>query len=181
MNKALAFWGACAAVLFALQIVVFHFGVHRRNWCFALWLGSGVAVQIACACFYALRWRLTLNFIARYDWWLGVALAMAALGECAVRRSVSGFADPVNTTVAVGLGAILGANLIEWMLASTPAGEAIGGTAWTWFRNIGFFGPAMWMLLSFSNVEGLPARIARMADFRLQISEVFGFARSILG
>jgi hypothetical protein len=175
--KALAFWAACAAVLFSLQLVVLHFGIHRKNWCFTAWLASGVAVQLLAACLYAAHSRTWLPRLGWLDEWLSLALAIGAVFEALVRGTRT--SDQVQGVIVGGLVAILMVNAMQGLAARH--GYIVTTDLWAWFRNIGFFGPAMWMLLSFSNVEGLPARIARMADFRLQISEVFGFARSILG
>ncbi|HEV2424285.1 MAG TPA: hypothetical protein VGZ29_05605 [Terriglobia bacterium] len=178
--KALAFWAACATVLFALLLVVLAAGVHRRNWCFAAWLGSGVAVQLGAACLLALGWQRALRYLGQADEWIAVGLALGAMVEAVIRCQRSGVRDEVNLTVAIGLGAILAVNAVQTLAARQ--GFIATSELWTWFRNIGFMGPAVWMLLSFSNIDfGRALRVARELMASPKLAEALGFARSLVG
>lgn len=176
--KALAFWAACAAVFFALQLVCFHLGIHRKNWAFAVWLLVGVAAQVAAATIMATGERNVLATVGRAYGWISIALAAAAIIEALARGA--GNSDPVNGVIFRGLLAMLAVSALQILAARH--GYLIHTSAWAWFRNIGFFGPALWMLLCFSNVN-FNSLLARLTGSIQQAtgSEWQAAMRSLLG
>jgi hypothetical protein len=180
VSKSLIFWVACAATLFVLSLVSFHLGVHRKNYIFAAWLCFSVAAQVVAA------WGLALG---RPRWFgpLGQAVALAggALALAAIILGLTKFSCPVNRTVVMGLGGMLAVQILAMALARSPASAGSGHPAVAgWLRNVGFLGPALWMLLVFSGVrfDRLPILASRWFPAFAGMTRGAGaWARAILG
>jgi hypothetical protein len=172
MNKALTFWIACSLILFLLSLVWLDQGLHRRNSIFTAWLLASVSMQLIAA------WGLALH----RPWWfrlLGTAsgVATAALAAGAVGLAVARWQCPINRVVLLGLGGMLVLQFGSRLLADP------GAIRWT--RNLGFFGPGLYMLICFSGLrlDRLPlwaADILRATqDCRWRAAA--GWARALLG
>ncbi len=143
MNKILGFWIACSLVLFLLSLVYLHNQLHRRNSIFAWWLCLGVSMQLISAYGLALgcpRWLLRLWPVADA---FSFALAIGVLVMAYARRSC-----PVNQVLLYGIGAMVALNMV-----SRFCGNHLTVAQRAWLVNIAFFGPAIFLLLMFSNVR----------------------------
>ncbi len=141
--KSFTFWALDATVLFALSLVYLHQGYQRKNVFFAVWLCDGVLMQLIAAWGLAAgppSWMPQLRAcedILAYALTAGVLITAALHRDCAVNRSL-----------LCGVGAMLALNLLGVFL-----GVHVGRSVQVWLRNIAFFGPAMFMLVSFSNIR----------------------------
>src|SRR5579863_3762345 len=137
-----AFWIASSMVLFLLSLVYFHHNLHRKNALFAWWLFLGVIMQIAsayCLLFACPIWLFKLWPVADG---FSYALAGGVLVIAFIQRS-----RPVNQILLYGLGAMVTFSLtVRWF------GSGLSVDLRGWLLNIAFFGPALFMLLAFSNV-----------------------------
>jgi hypothetical protein len=143
MNKMVGFWIVSSAILFLLSLVFLHHQYHRKNALFAWWLCVGVMMQVISAYGMALgypRWMIRLWVVAD---WASLGLAAAVVTFAFLHRSCS-----VNRTLLYGLGAMLFFNI----LCRTAAGT-LNANLQTWLQNIAFFGPAIFLLVSFSNIR----------------------------
>jgi len=165
MTKPTLFWAACAAVVFALMLISFWTGIHRRNGFYAAWLGFTVCAQLLAACGLALH---------RPAWFAPAGRVTGAvellLSICIVILAFCRLDCPINRVLLAGFGAILFFNLLSYVAVSSPLADL---RVWGWLRNIGFFGPGVYMLVCFSNLrlDALPLWAGRISDFRFQISD----------
>lgn len=143
MNDILGFWIASSVVLFLLSFVYFRQGLNRKNALFGWWLALGVAMQLVSAA------GMLLGFPAwMYRLWpiadkVSFALALGVVALAFFRRMCA-----VNQSLLYGLGAMLALNVMaRWGGANLS--EAIG----SWLQNISFFGPAVFLVLAFSNIR----------------------------
>lgn len=141
--KSITFWALDATVLFALSLVYLHQGFQRKNVCFAVWLFNGVAVQLIAAWGLAAgppSWMPQLRVcedILTYVLTAGVLITAALRLDC-----------PVNRTLLCGMGAMVALNVLSRFM-----GLHAQHPIQVWLRNIAFFGPAMFLLISFSNLR----------------------------
>lgn len=173
MNKALTFWIACASVLFLLSLVWLDQGFHKKNVLFSVWLLGGVSMQLIAA------WALALH---RPSWFADVGrasgLAAAALAVAAIALAAMHWSCPVNRVVLLGLGGMLALQFGSELLTGAASARA-------WIRNVGFFGPSLYMLISFSGarLDRLPVWAGRIfhltQDGRWRAAS--GWARALLG
>lgn len=143
MSKMLGFWIVSSTILFLLSLVFLHHQYHRKNIVFAWWLCVGVIMQVISAYGMALgypRWMIRLWVVAD---WLSLALAATAVAYAFVHRDC-----PVNRTLLYGMGAMLGFNIL-----CRTAADSLSANVQTWLQNIAFFGPAIFLLISFSNLR----------------------------
>lgn len=141
--KSITFWALDATVLFALSLVYLHQGYQRKNAFFALWLCNGVAMQLIGAWALAAgpppwidRLRLCEDVLT-YILTAGVLIVAVTHLDCAVNRSL-----------LCGVGAMVALNVLSRFM-----GLHAQHPIQIWLRNIAFFGPAMFMLVSFSNLR----------------------------
>lgn len=141
--KTVTFWALDATVLFALSLVYLHQGYHRKNPFFAIWLCNGVAMQLIAAWGLAAGpppWMPHLRAcedILTYVLTAGVLITAALHRDCAVNRSL-----------LCGVGAMVVLNLFTRFL-----GLHTEHPIQVWLRNIAFFGPALFLLIVFSNLR----------------------------
>ena len=151
MNRIIGFWIASSVVLFLLSLVYLQLQLHRKNSLFAWWLCVGVSMQLISAYGLVLgcpHWLARVWSLADY---LSYGLSLAVLVAAFCRRQC-----PVNQTLLYGLGAMVAFNLlVRWR------GDALNQDLRSWLLNIAFLGPAIFLLLSFSNIRAdrLPLHI----------------------
>lgn len=151
MNNAFGFWIASAAVLLLLSCVYFAQGHHRKNAFFAWWLIVGVSMQGASAYAMLLGFPVWLYRLWPAADWLSYALAAAALAVAFLRRSRA-----VNGILLYGLGAMMAFSVgVRWL------GAGLGQNIQSWLLNVAFLGPAVFLLIAFSNIRAdrLPLQI----------------------
>ncbi len=151
MNRILGFWIASSIVLFLLSLVYLQHHLYRKNSLFAWWLCVGVSMQIISAYGLVLGCPAWLGRVWGFADYLSYGLSLAVLVAALCRRQC-----PVNQTLIYGLGAMIAFNfLVRWR------GDSLGQDLRSWLLNIAFLGPAIFLLLSFSNVRAdrLPLRI----------------------
>ncbi len=166
-----AFWIVSGVVLFVLAVFYFSLGLGRRNVFFSAWLCAGLAFQIFAAIGLAAG-------TSRPPWMaqikVGFDLLSYLIGGAAIVLAAARRNDPVNSIILHGLLAMVILRLLALFVAD--------GHSQLWARNIAFFGPALWMLYSFSGAE--PGRLVAwaqtMTDSRFKIQEAVGWARSLL-
>lgn len=146
--KVNAFWILSASILFCLSLIYLHHGYHRRNFPFACWLCFGVCIQLLGAWGLAAgrpAWFGPMRIVADV---LSYGLTAAVLAVAIMHRNC-----PVNRTLLAGLGAMVAFNLLGRLL-----GDRLDLMARIWLRNISFLGPAIFLLIVFSNlrVDRLP-------------------------
>lgn len=154
MNEMLLFWVASSVVLLLLSLVYFRQNLHRRNLLFGWWLGFGIAMQIISACGMLVAygpWMYKLWPVADE---LSFALALGVMIVAFLRRSCA-----VNQALLRGLGSMLALNL-----AARWASSHLGTNIESWLQNIAFMGPAIFLLVTFSNtrVDRLPLYVASL-------------------
>lgn len=143
MNKITGFWIASSVVLFLLSLVYLQHQLHRKNSLFAWWLCLGVSMQLISAYGLVLGCPQWLSRIWTAADVLSYALAIGVLAVAFVRR-----ACPVNQTLLYGLGAMVSFNLfVRWR------GDHLTQSMRSWLVNIAFFGPAIFLLLTLSNIR----------------------------
>lgn len=141
--KTITFWALDATVLFALSLVYFHQGYHRKNFVFAVWLCNGVLMQLIAAWGLAAGPPSWMHQVRAAEDILTYLLTAGVLVTAFMHRDC-----PVNRSLLFGLGAMLALNLFSVFL-----GMRVDRSVQVWLRNIAFFGPAMFMLLAFSNIR----------------------------
>lgn len=141
--KMLTFWALDATVLFALSLLYLHQGYHRKNVLFAVWLCQGVAMQLIAAWALAAGPPPWLNHVRLFEDVLTYVLTAGVLVTAAIHRQC-----PVNRSLLWGLGAMLALNLL-----SKALGVHVEHSVQNWLRNIAFFGPALFLLIAFSNIR----------------------------
>jgi hypothetical protein len=141
--KSITFWALDATVLFALSLVYLHQGYHRKNALFAVWLCNGVAMQLIAAWTLAAGPPSWINHLRLCEDILTYALTAGVLITAAIHRDC-----PVNRSLLYGLGAMVTLNVLSMLL-----GMRVEHTIQVWLRNIAFFGPAMFLLIAFSNIR----------------------------
>ncbi len=149
--KSHAFWILDACVLFALSLLYLNQGYHRKNQLFTVWLCGGVLMQLVAAWGLAAGWPQWINQVRAIDDIVTYGLTVGVLALAILRRDC-----PVNRSLLWGLGGMMALNLFaRYVGAGVPAGVQ------TWLRNIAFFGPAIFLLIAFSNLrlDRLPLRI----------------------
>lgn len=143
MNKMLGFWIASSAVLFLLSLVYFHQKHHQKNALFGWWLCLGVLMQGISA------YGMLLSFPPwMYRLWPAADYVSYGLGVAALLLAFARRSCPVNQILLYGLGSMMAFSLIvRWLSASLSLGlEA-------WLLNIAFLGPALFLLMAFSNIR----------------------------
>jgi hypothetical protein len=143
------FWLLSSVVLFLLALIYFSLGLCRRNLYFSCWISIGILFQIFVAVGLAAgspRPSWMAHAKVGFDL-LSYLLAAAAITMAAARRS-----DPVHMVILQGLGGML-----ALQLAGRIFGIHLLGPLVIWLRNIAFFGPALWMILCFSDIGLTPA------------------------
>lgn len=151
MNKIVGFWIVSSVVLFLLSLIYLHHQLHRKNSLFAWWLCIGVSMQLVSAYGLVLGYSRWLERVWPLADALSYGLTVAVLIAAVSRRNC-----PVNQTLLYGLGAMVAFNaLIRWF------GGSLSPNLRCWLLNIAFLGPAIFLLLSFSNIRAdrLPLRI----------------------
>lgn len=143
MNNEFGFWIASSAVLLVLACVYLAQGHYRKNAFFAWWLIAGVCMQGVCA--YGLllgcpAWMYRLWPAAD---WFSYGLAAAALATALKRRSCA-----VNGILLYGLGA-----MVVFSVGVRCLGAGLGQNIESWLINIAFLGPAVFLLMAFSNIR----------------------------
>jgi uncharacterized membrane protein len=154
--KTITFWALDATVLFALSLVYLHQGYQRKNPLFAVWLCNGVAMQLIAA------WALA----AGPPPWIGQLrlcedIITYALTAAVLVSAVIHLDCPVNRGLLYGVGAMVALNALSMLL-----GMRLDHPLHIWLRNIAFFGPALFMLIAFSNIrlDMLPVWIDSMLE-----------------
>ena len=143
MNKVLGFWIASSLVLFLLSLVYLQHNLHRKNGIFAWWLCLGVSMQLVSAYGLALGYPTWMNWLWSAADVMSFVLAGGVLVVAASRR-----ACPVNRALLYGIGAMVILNLISrWW------GDHLGQNLQVWLVNIAFLGPAIFLLVMFSNLR----------------------------
>jgi hypothetical protein len=171
VNKLVTFWIASSSVLFLLSLVYLHYQLHRKNVLFAWWLCLGVAMQLITAYAMVLGSHRFLGYLWRTADMASMLLAVGVLLLAYHRR-----ACPVNRTLLYGLGAMLAFNLITRLTAGH-----ISMVKQTWLQDIAFFGPAIFLLVSFSNIrmDRIPLHIcSSLRQVSLRTSPTHGLALS---
>lgn len=151
MNKIVGFWIASSIILFLLSLVYLHHHLHRKNALFAWWLCLGVSMQMVSAYGLALGYPSWMYRIWGIADGISYALAVGVIGVALTRRSC-----PVNQTLLFGLGAMIAFNLaVRWF------GGGLSLDLRSWLLNIAFLGPALFLLVAFSNIRAdrLPLHI----------------------
>lgn len=142
MNKMLVYWIASSSMLFFLSFVYFRHNLYRKNALFAWWLYLGVFMQIASA--YCLLFACPVWL---YKVWPFADECSYALAACVLVVAFIHRSRPVNQILLYGLGAMVAFSLaVRWF------GNGLSLDLRGWLLNIAFFGPALFMLLAFSNV-----------------------------
>lgn len=143
MNDILGFWVASSVVLFLLSFVYFRQSLNRKNALFGWWLALGVAMQLVYAAGMMLgfpSWMYRLLPIADK---VSFLLALGVVAVAFFRRACA-----VNQSLLYGLGAMLALNVMaRW------GGANLSETVGSWLQNISFFGPAVFLVLAFSNIR----------------------------
>ncbi|MGH9356199.1 MAG: hypothetical protein ACRD10_08730 [Terriglobia bacterium] len=156
MNRILGFWIASSVILFLLSLVYLQHQLHRKNSLFAWWLCVGVSMQLISAYGLVLGSPAWLARVWNFADFASYGLSVAVLAAALFRRHC-----PVNETLLYGLGAMTAFNLlVRWL------GGALNPNLETWLVNIAFLGPAVFLLLSFSNIRAdrLPLHIKSALD-----------------
>jgi peptidoglycan/LPS O-acetylase OafA/YrhL len=153
--KSLAFWILDASVLFSLSLLYLYQGFNRRNQLFTIWLFLGVLMQLAAAWGLAAGWPTWMNHVRAIFDSLMYIVATGVLALALTRRDC-----PVNRTLMWGLGAMILLNIFTKYI-----GGPFDAEARNWLRNIAFFGPAIFLLIAFSNL--------RMDQMPLWLDSVF--------
>lgn len=141
--KTLGFWALDATVAFALSLLYFHQGYHRKNPLFAVWLCNIVTLQLVAAWALAAGPPPWLNYVRAADDVVtyllaaGVLLTAAAQWQC-----------PVNRSLLWGMGGLVVLNVVSRIL-----GVHVDHSLQIWLRNIAFFGPAIFLLIALSNIR----------------------------
>lgn len=88
--------------------------------------------------------------------------------------------DAVNETILTGLGAVVVLQLVGIVAARW---HGVSEPVRTLASNLAGLAPTLYMLARFSGarLDRLPILASRIADFRFQIQNAFGHARSLLG
>ncbi|MGH9430996.1 MAG: hypothetical protein ACRD3T_05580 [Terriglobia bacterium] len=171
MNRLVTFWIASSSVLFLLSLVYLHYQLHRKNVLFAWWLCLGVAMQLITAYAMVLGSHRFLGYLWRAADMASIVLAAGVLILAYHRRSCA-----VNRTLLYGLGTMLAFNLITRLTAGH-----ISMVKQTWLQDIAFFGPALFLLVSFSNIrrDRIPLHIcSSLRPMSLRASPTPGLALS---
>ncbi len=141
--KALGFWILDASVLFSLSLLYLHQGFHRKNHWFTVWLFSGVVMQLIAAWGLAAGWPRWMDHIRAALDVVIYLITIVTLVAAATHRDC-----PVNRSVLWGLGSMVALNVFARVIS--------GSVEWAvqvWLRNIAFFGPAIFLLIAFSNLR----------------------------
>lgn len=141
--KSLGFWILDASVLFSLSLLYLHQGFHRKNQWFTVWLCSGVVMQLVAAWGLAAGWP---DWMGRLRAALDVVIYLITI--VALFTAMNHRECPVNRSVLWGLGSMVALNIFSRCISS--------GVEWPvrlWLRNIAFFGPAIFLLIAFSNLR----------------------------
>ena len=141
--KSIAFWALDATVLFTLSLVYLHQGYHRKNPVFALWLCNGVVMQLIAAWALAAGPPPWIGHLRTVEDSVTYLLTAGVLVSAAMRRDC-----PVNRTLLWGVGAMVALNIFARYL-----GARLEHPLQVWLRNIAFFGPAIFLLISLSNIR----------------------------
>ena len=141
--KTLGFWAMDASLAFALSLVYFHQGYHRKNPIFAVWLCNIVTLQLVAAWALAAGPPPWLNYVRAVDDVLTYFLAAGVLVTAAFQTRC-----PVNRSLLWGVGAMVVLNL-----GCRIFGVHLSHPLQIWLRNIAFFGPAIFLLIALSNVR----------------------------
>lgn len=143
MSKIIVFWIASSVILFLLSLVYLEHNLHRKNSLFAWWLCLGVTMQLVSAYGLVLGCPQWLSLLWSAADVLSYTLAVGVLVVALTRRSC-----PVNQTLLYGLGAMVAFNLVvRW------CGDSLSQNLRSWLVNIAFLGPAIFLLLTFSNIR----------------------------
>jgi hypothetical protein len=141
--KTLSFWALDATVAFALSLLYFHQGFHRKNPLFAVWLCNIVALQLVAAWAVAAGPPPWLNYVRAADDVVTYFLAAGVLLTAAAQRQC-----PVNRSLLWGVGGLILLNVVSRIL-----GLHVDHSLQVWLRNIAFFGPAIFLLIALSNIR----------------------------
>jgi uncharacterized membrane protein len=141
--KTLSFWALDATVAFALSLVYFHQGFHRKNPLFAVWLCNIVALQLVAAWALAAGPPPWLHYVRAADDVVTYLLAAGVLLTAAAQRQC-----PVNRSLLWGVGGLVVLNVVSRVL-----GVHVEHSLQIWLRNIAFFGPAIFLLIALSNIR----------------------------
>lgn len=173
MNKALAFWIASSIVLFLLSLVFFHHNLQRKNLPMAAWLVTGVLSELLAAWGLAAGYHPWMATAGRASEWLGVLMTVTVVSVAATR-----WGCPVNRALALALGGMLAANMVSEALSYNASLHLEA-----WLRNISFFGPALYLLVTFSGLrmDRLPLLVSKVGIFGPRLIAILGHARSVLG
>ncbi|HEV2178556.1 MAG TPA: hypothetical protein VGW33_15325 [Terriglobia bacterium] len=167
--KSTAFWILDACVLFSLSLLYLYQGYHRKNQMFTLWLCFGVFMQLVAAWGLAAGWPKWIDHVRAADDVVTYLLTAGVLVVAAARRDC-----PVNRSLLWGVGGMVALNLF-----ARAFGTNVPPQVRTWLRNIAFFGPAIFLLIAFSNLrlDRLPLWIDSMLHaLRAENAERTAFA-----
>lgn len=143
MNDILGFWIASSIVLFLLSFVYFHQGLNRKNALFGWWLGLGVSMQIVYAFGMMLAYPAWMYRLWPIADGASFALAIGVVVIAFLRRTCA-----VNQVLLYGLGAMIALSVMaRW------GGASLGESLDSWLQNIAFLGPAVFLVLAFSNIR----------------------------
>jgi len=141
--KTVGFWALDATVAFALSLLYFHQGYHRKNPIFAVWLCNIVALQLVAAWALAAGPPPWLNYVRAADDVVTYLLAAGVLLTAAAQ-----WRCPVNRSLLWGVGGLVVLSVITRIL-----GVHLDHSLQIWLRNIAFFGPAIFLLIALSNIR----------------------------
>lgn len=141
--KSNAFWMLDACVLFTLSLIYLYQGFHRKNPLFTVWLCTGVLMQLVAAWGLAAGWPTWMDEVRVIFDGLMYLVTLGVLVLALMHRDC-----PVNRSLLWGLGAMVALNLFGRTL-----GASVNPPVRIWLRNIGFFGPAIFLLIALSNLR----------------------------
>jgi hypothetical protein len=168
VNKILGFWIASSVVLFLLSLVYLQHNLHRRNVIFAWWLCLGVSMQLVSAYGLVLGYPRWMSLL-----WSAADVLSFALAGGVLTLALSRQSCPVNRTLLYGVGAMVVLNLMSrWW------GNHLGQNLRIWLVNIAFLGPAMFLLLMFSNIRADRLPLYVRSAFRGVVSSSAGCGQS---
>jgi hypothetical protein len=145
--KANYFFFLCASLLILLLGIFLHHGFHKKNFAFTAWIVGGCV-----SCFIAY-----IGMSLKYPAWMTPAGKISEaistfLALAAISLGIARWGCPVNRTLVLGLAGMLAAQWFGWAMFKLYGAHQTASLE-TWLKNIGFFGPMLWMLGVFSGAR----------------------------